>query len=349
MTVYREEKLSDASLIRERIEEMTIGAEVSAAPRVSVVIPAYNVAGYVAETLASVFDQTLRDFEVILVNDGSPDSEMLEAAIAPFGDRLVYVRQANGGASRARNLGIVLARAEWIAFLDGDDIWNPEYLESQLDFAVSNSLDMCYADSLLFGDSQYAGATFMDSAPSEGPVTSVSLITSRCNVITSGTILRRSRLESTKLFDPALHGMEDFDLWFRVARSGAAIGYRKRVLLKYRVRSDSLSGTNVERAERSVRAMEVIAEKYDLDAAEREAIGRRLDVYRAVCELERGKSALVAGDFRAAADSIASANRHFRKPKLALIAATVRIAPGLAQRIFRNLRSSEYSFIERHR
>jgi glycosyltransferase involved in cell wall biosynthesis len=349
MTIYREEKLSDAPLIRERIEELRTGGSVTPAPRVSVVIPAYKVADFVAETLDSVFAQTFPGFEVIVVNDGSPDSELLETALAPYSDRIVYVRQANGGASRARNLGIVLARGEWIAFLDGDDIWYPEYLARQMEYAVSNSLDMCYTDSLLFGDTHYDGANFMQSAPSEGPVTTVSLIASRCNVITSGTVLRRARLEATGLFDPALRGMEDFDLWFRVARSGAPIGYQKRVLTKYRVRSDSLSGTNVERAERSVRAMEVIAEKYELDAPEREAIAERLEIYRAVCELERGKYALVSGEYRAAAEAIAKANRYFRKPKLALTAAMIRIAPGLARRMFRNLRSSEYSFIEKHR
>ena len=90
-------------------------------PLVSVVIPAYNAAHYIAATLTSVLKQTFSDFEVIVVNDGSPDPTALERALQPYVSRICYIKQANGGPSAARNVGILQARGKYIAFLDSDE------------------------------------------------------------------------------------------------------------------------------------------------------------------------------------------------------------------------------------
>ena len=100
-------------------------------PKVSVIIPTYNRAETVSRAIESVLAQTVTDIEVIVVDDGSVDDtgKLLEAM---FGDRIRYFAQVNQGASVARNRGVVEARGEWIAFLDSDDIWEPEKLELQL-------------------------------------------------------------------------------------------------------------------------------------------------------------------------------------------------------------------------
>src|SRR6185312_11793255 len=92
---------------------------------ISVVIPAYNAAAYVGDALASIAAQTCRPAEVIVVDDGSADDT---AAIAAAAGAIV-IRQPNGGASAARNAGVARARSQWIAFLDADDRWLPEYVE----------------------------------------------------------------------------------------------------------------------------------------------------------------------------------------------------------------------------
>src|SRR5712671_2294711 len=89
-----------------------------AAPAVSVIIPAYNSAAYIAETLESVFAQTLADFEVIVINDGSPDTDQLEKVLEHYRERIVYLKQENRGPSAARNIGIRSSRGEFLAFLD---------------------------------------------------------------------------------------------------------------------------------------------------------------------------------------------------------------------------------------
>src|SRR5436305_5180727 len=97
---------------------------------VSVVIPTYNCGGLVAEAVGSVLAQSRLPAEIIVVDDGSRDDT--RERLAPFGDRIRYVCQANQGVSAARNLGVQHARGEVIAFLDADDIWHPRRLELQL-------------------------------------------------------------------------------------------------------------------------------------------------------------------------------------------------------------------------
>src|SRR5262245_32619321 len=102
-------------------------------PEVSVVIPAYNAGRTIAAALESVFAQTYRDFEVIVVDDGSDDDTA--TCLGPWRDRIAYVRSGpNGGPARARNIGIAHARGRLIAFLDADDAWMPRKLHRQVEY-----------------------------------------------------------------------------------------------------------------------------------------------------------------------------------------------------------------------
>ena len=103
---------------------------------VSVVIPFYNSERYVARAISSVLSQGRKADEVIVVDDGSTDGTASE--VAKFGDTVKYIYQENRGASAARNTGILAAESEWIAFLDADDEWLPDYLEKQSNILISN-------------------------------------------------------------------------------------------------------------------------------------------------------------------------------------------------------------------
>lgn len=345
MTEFNDEKIAECPNITTRIRDLRVGRQIVEQPRVSVIIPAYNIAKFMAETLASVFAQTYNNFEVILVNDGSKDTAELETVLEPFYDRIIYARQDNLGASQARNSAICLSKGEYLAFLDGDDIWKPDFLLSQVAFLERTGLDMVYCDAELFGEELFNGQLYTENSPSSGDVTTESLLASQCNVITSGTVLRREWVVRVNMFDTQLPRMQDFDLWYRLVKNGARVGYQKDVLVGYRVRLDSLSGTNVDRAVRSIRALNVIRDKYGLNESEQVVWEKQMRVTVAEHELELGKFSLTRGNFAEAREHVARANEYFRKPKLVLILALLRISPRLALKLFKRFRPAEYSFI----
>lgn len=318
-----------------------IGARVHCAPRVSVVIPAFGVAAFVCETLESVFAQTFSAYEVLLVNDGSPDTTELEREIEPFLDRLVYIKQSNGGAAKARNAGVAHARGELIAFLDGDDVWLPEFLSEQIEFLKQNHLEMTYADALMFGDNAHNGETYMQTSHSIGAVTPVSLIGWTCNVITSGTIIYKNTLVAAGLFDesPSWKRAQDFDMWFRVARNNARIGYQTKVLLKYRVRRGSLTGNPIDQAVRNIAVLDGIKAKYDLTPAELAVWQQQKLVAAAIWQVESGKAALKSRDFSAARKHFRCAAPVYSRPKIWLLTIGLLVAPDFVRR-----RIEDYNF-----
>ena len=109
----------------------------SEAPSVSVVIATYNRAGFLPETLDSVLRQNFQSFEVIVVDDGSTDNT--KEALRPYGDQIRYIFQENRGPSAARNAGVRLARAPWIAIQDSDDVCAPDYLKTLHEYAQGHS------------------------------------------------------------------------------------------------------------------------------------------------------------------------------------------------------------------
>ena len=309
--------------------------EATPIPLVSVIIPAYQVAPYIAETLGSVFAQTLTEFEVIIVNDGSPDTEELECALTPYRERICYIRQENLGAGAARNRGVREAHGEFVAFLDGDDLWLPDYLQKQLIFAREGGYDLVYADALLFGDSPVAGKTYMETAPSEGAVTFISLLRNDCNVITSGVVARRCTLNEAGLFDESLRNAQDFELWTRMAKRGARLAYQRKVLLRYRCREGSLSGDEMNRLTREIRVYRHIAQTYELTAAEHAELSRAMELQEAAIALADGKLRLLGERFDEARVSFEQAHRVLGGWKLGAAVLMLRVAPRLLRRLAR--------------
>jgi glycosyltransferase involved in cell wall biosynthesis len=315
-------------------------------PRVSIVIPAYNVGDFIADTLASVLAQTFTSYEIILVNDGSPDTEKLENAIAPFLQNIIYIKQKNAGAAVARNTAIESASGEILAFLDGDDVWLPEYLAAQIECLEKNKYEMAYADAAFFGDSYYKQETFMQQTPSTGEVTPESLLSGNCNVITSGTVCLRKVIVENGFFDPNSDRAEDFDMWFRLAKNGVRIGYQQKVLLKYRVRLSGLTGSNLKRTERTIKALELVRAKNTLSERELQVWRSRVDLSLAELELEKGKSCLVEGKYAQARRHFQTANEYQQKLKLDAIILMLGIYPKLVLKLFKKFRAGETSFIE---
>ena len=348
MSQYLEEKYADCENIKSRVKFSRRGEIVRAAPLVSVIIPAYNSADYIADTLASVFAQSFDDYEVILVNDGSPDTARFEQIIKPFFDKIIYLSRVNGGAAAARNTAIQASSGEYLAFLDGDDIWLPEYLAEQIAFLRGGDYEMVYADALMFGEKLWDGKTFMQISPSKNAVSPESLISGGSNVITSGTVIRRDNVIACGGFDEdqsAGGGPEDFFLWFAAAKNGCRIGYQKKVLLKYRVSFSSLSGGTLARAERSLYALDLIRRKHDLTDTETTAWIYQHERALAHLALEKGKIYLVKKEYEESRRYFVEANRFYRKRKYGILIWLIKFAPAAAIRIYRTFRGDEYDFV----
>jgi len=311
------------------------GAATDAAPSVSVIIPAYKIAPFIGETLDSVFAQTFTDYEVIVVNDGSPDTTEFERALAPYLERVRYFRQENLGAGAARNRGLREARGEFVAFLDGDDLWLRGYLEEQVEFLRGGGHDLVYTDALLFGDSPNAGQTYMQTSPSDGPVNFLSLIRNECNVITSGVVARRRAVLDAGLFDESLRNAQDFELWARLARGGARIAYQRKVLVRYRCHEGSLSGDVLNRLGREWRVTKQIAETYELTPAERAVVEAMLERQQAALELETGRLHLLDEKYVEARASFERARRVLPGWKLRAALLLLRVAPRLLSKLAR--------------
>jgi glycosyltransferase involved in cell wall biosynthesis len=301
-------------------------------PAVSVIIPAYNTAKYIAVTLQSALSQTFTNFEVIVINDGSPDSNDLEIAIQPFLERIVYLKQENRGPGSARNLGIIQARGQFVAFLDSDDIWLPEYLHKQMKlFEGTPSLDMVYSDALLCSLDGSSRKTYMETCPSSSPVTFESLLVEDSQVITSGTVARRWKIVEAGLFDEskALIGSEDYDLWLRVAYHGGVIAFQRQVLLKHLVRPNSLSSDGVRILENIIKVLTGLERNLQLSPERIALLRNKLAQTEAQLALERGKQYLLLGELDKAGASLLRANEFVRGLKLSAVLLGLRIAPRL--------------------
>lgn len=305
------------------------------APLVSVVIPAYRAAQSIAATLDSVLAQTFKDYEIIVVNDGSPDSEELEKALEPYRDRIIYLRQENQGPGGARNTGILAARGQYVALLDADDMWAPEHLAAQLaPLEADPSIDMVYADARIAGDVPEAGRTVMEFCPSVGEVTFERLVTRQCTVHICVSVCRRETLLRAGLFDPVFRGTEDIDMWLRIARQGGRIAYQRRVLGCYRRHAGSLSSDRVSMLEGFLAVLAKAARDPHLTAAQREVLERQRAAERTSLELQKGKNAFLAGDAEAAASHLTRANAQHKSLKLATVLLLLRVAPGFLRALY---------------
>lgn len=306
------------------------------APLVSVIIPCYNVALFISEALESALRQTFTSFEIIVINDGSPDTPELEQQLSRYRNQIIYLKQENLGVSAARNLGIRTARGEYLAFLDGDDVWRPDFLKEQIKFIRSGGgYDLVYTDAYHFGN-HCEGMTYMQTCPSEGEVNCESLLSGRCNVICSGVLVRRQAVLEVGLFDEEVKAAEDFDLWIRISkRKGAKLNYQRKILLGYRHRDGSMASDIDRQTELAIRVYEKIGKREDLAPSERAALERIHAKQNAVLATSRGKSELLRGNSAEAVQWFKKANDFHSSRKLRLLLKSVRLAPSVVQSLYK--------------
>ena len=207
---------------------------------VSVVIPTYRHRDYVLLTLESVFAQTFKDYEVIVVNDGSPDDtdEVLKPLIQS--GKIRYIEQKNAGQAAARNCGIAVAQGKYIALLDDDDLWPSDKLAWQVQ-ALENSprAALVYGYKRDLDEPSGVIAPRSEAEAFQGEVTEAFL--SRNHITSPGQCLvPATMLERIGGFDASLWGVDDWDLYIRLAKQGPFV-YEHRLALTYRLHAQNAS------------------------------------------------------------------------------------------------------------
>jgi glycosyltransferase involved in cell wall biosynthesis len=199
-------------------------------PTVSVIIPAYNAEAYVAEAISSALDQRCPPAEVIVVDDGSTDGTA--AVVKGFGPRVTYIHQANARQAAARNTGIRHSSGELLAFLDADDIWEPDKLCRQVELLQSRpDVALAYCGAVEVGPDGAFGQTL---APQLRGVCGREILLGRGSVVLGSTMLaRRSAMTRVGLFDDRLPPCEDMDLAWRIGLH-ESIDFVDAPLVRYR-------------------------------------------------------------------------------------------------------------------
>lgn len=209
---------------------------------ISVVIPVFNNAEYIAQAIDSVIDQDSPTKEIILIDDGSTDeSAEILRKYKDAGDITIIHNPKNMGPSYSRNIGIMKAQGRYITFLDADDYWLPSNLQGLYDYVKPN-----LASQVVFGEHILLNehAELLPQEPfftHEGVIADLDEQIFKRNCVSMSSVLIDANLAKKVLFDESLRSAEDYDFWIRVAASGAQLYHIHQAAAIYRKHSTSLS------------------------------------------------------------------------------------------------------------
>jgi glycosyltransferase involved in cell wall biosynthesis len=263
-------------------------------PTFSIAVAAYQAAGTIGAALESAFAQTLPPHEVVVCDDGSTDA--LEDAVSPFRDRIAFLRREHRGAPAAKNAAAAAATADFVAFLDADDLYYPRRLEALAELAGARpKLDVLTTNADLEIDGELAGRYYPDVARFPADDQALGIIASD-SAIFSAAAVRRSVFEAAGGLNEDLRSSDDWELWLRLVLTGSAVGLVDEPLYLYRMHEHGASSEQLRGSRDAVRAIERVLEVTDPGPREREALGRRLVELQRTAELIETEHALRSGD-----------------------------------------------------
>jgi glycosyltransferase involved in cell wall biosynthesis len=245
------------------------------APLFSIVMAAYNAADTIEMAIGSARAQTLGDFELIIIDDGSSDAtgEIIDR-LAAEDPRLTVHHQANAGANTTRNRAIAAARGEYVTFLDTDDLKLPSYLERVREAMADESVGLAYSDSYVmdYEHRRIHRSTVLSAhgrlapPPDETEALLAQLLES-CFIPFTATTVRRSVLDEVGAFEPRLAGTDDWELWIRIVSSGTRVVRVPGTLaVMGRVRGQ-ISGDRAVMQSNLHKMFGIIAEEFDIPEA----------------------------------------------------------------------------------
>src|SRR5204862_6759843 len=213
-------------------------APAAAPPTFSVVVAAYQAADTIGEALASALAQTAPPHEIVVCDDGSTDD--LEAALAPFRERIVLLRKENGGEASAKNAAARAATGDFVAILDADDVYLPGRLAALGRLASERpDLDLLTTDAYLEVDGRVVRRVYGDDWTFEVDDQRREIM--RRNFVFGHAAVRRERLLGEGGFDERIRFTTDWECWMRLILTGSCAGAVLEPLARYRVRQTSLS------------------------------------------------------------------------------------------------------------
>jgi len=208
-------------------------------PTVSVIIPTYNCESYITETIHSVLDQSFKDVEIIVVDDGSTDRT--REIVVSRGSRVRLVTQVNSGVCAARNYGIREAQGQYICLMDHDDYWSPDKLALQLEQMHRHpEVGLVYSsfiwwhpgeDGVFPNHSSFDQTSLPDGIDEQFSGWIYHQLLLDCWVLTSAALIRAEVFEKCGMYDESLPYSEDWDLWLRFSREFPFIKLKKALTL----------------------------------------------------------------------------------------------------------------------
>jgi len=317
----------------------SVPAPSARAPRVAVIVPAYGVAHLLGEALDSLRAQTFAEWECVVIDDGAHDD--VAGAVAPYlaDPRIRFLATDNRGVSAARNRAVQATSAPYIALLDGDDLYLPEYLArtvAVLDADAQARLVTCNAR--IFGAVPHERVCFdRRQGSGDGATGSLGDVLDRGFGVYIGSTFRRADFDRVGGFDESMTHAEDFDLWVRLLLLGGHARYVDQVLGEYRVRPSSASAS----AAKMIRGNLCVYEKALAHLGEGPEAGiahRMIAENHAELAFEEAVTQVAEGDVARGLPALRAARRG--RGGAVWLAAFVlwRIAPGLAPPMMRRRR-----------
>jgi glycosyltransferase involved in cell wall biosynthesis len=307
---------------------------------VSIIMPAYNVEPYVGEAIRSALAQTYSDFELIVVDDGSKDgtAEVVRRR-AREDPRIHLVQQANRGLAGARNSALRAARGAFIALLDSDDLWEPDFLAEQMAILEARpDVDIVTGNGWCLGGAQHGqlARPFPDPRPAPDPA---SIIGDEWSVFIM-SVFRRRVYTMIGPFDEDMRSNEDYDFWLRAAVAGCTFYRNDRPLGHYRVRTDSLSASDVRMLRGILHVYTKLRPVIAARPREMSILDRQIKRFEAEWIAAEARLAIELDDFEAAREHLGAL--HARRGGAALGVARVlaRWAPRTLTRMIRFKRAA---------
>lgn len=213
---------------------------------VSIIVPVYNAAQYIRETIESVLGQSYCEWELLLVDDGSKDASCkIMEEYAKKDERIRVIRKENEGAAKARNTGVEMANGKYIAYLDADDLWTSDKLEKEVAFAKENDAAFCFTG-YEFADEKGQGTGKIVKVPK---TMNYKQALKNTTIFTSTVLFDVMKLSKEDIMMPVVKS-EDTALWWKVLKQGNVAYGLDENLVKYRRVANSLSSNKLEAVRR---------------------------------------------------------------------------------------------------